>query len=88
MNLDPFSKYSDAKVWLALEQSHLKEFVSGLSTGLHYEVSEGGENLRRDIFKLHTDRIAIGKTAMHFDKVSSLFLIFIHLSKLSVHCSK
>nr|XP_045608210.1 multidrug resistance-associated protein 1-like isoform X2 [Procambarus clarkii] len=45
MNLDPFSKYDDSKVWSALEQSHLKEFVSGLPNGLQYEVSEGGENL-------------------------------------------
>ena len=46
MNLDPFSKYEDAKVWTALEQAHLKEFVSGLTSGLQHEVSEGGENLR------------------------------------------
>lgn len=46
MNLDPFSKYDDSKVWSALEQSHLKEFVSDLPNGLQYEVSEGGENLR------------------------------------------
>ncbi|XP_071542397.1 multidrug resistance-associated protein 1-like isoform X3 [Panulirus ornatus] len=45
MNLDPFNKYDDSKMWLALEQSHLKEFVSNLSNGLQYEVSEGGENL-------------------------------------------
>ncbi|XP_042226170.1 multidrug resistance-associated protein 1-like isoform X1 [Homarus americanus] len=45
LNLDPFNKYEDAKVWSALELSHLKEFVSGLSNGLQFEVSEGGENL-------------------------------------------
>ncbi|KAK8748976.1 hypothetical protein OTU49_015623, partial [Cherax quadricarinatus] len=45
MNLDPFHKYDDAKVWSALEQSHLKEFVSGLPNGLQHQVSEGGENL-------------------------------------------
>ncbi|XP_068238012.1 multidrug resistance-associated protein 1-like isoform X2 [Palaemon carinicauda] len=45
MNLDPFAKYEDSKVWSALEQAHLKEFVSGLTSGLQHEVSEGGENL-------------------------------------------
>lgn len=46
MNLDPFHKYDDAKIWSALEHAHLKEFVSGLTSGLQYEVAEGGENLR------------------------------------------
>ncbi|XP_063585006.1 multidrug resistance-associated protein 1-like isoform X1 [Penaeus indicus] len=45
MNLDPFHKYDDAKIWSALEHAHLKEFVSGLTSGLQYEVAEGGENL-------------------------------------------
>ncbi|XP_064079533.1 multidrug resistance-associated protein 1-like [Macrobrachium nipponense] len=45
MNLDPFSRYEDTKVWSALEQAHLKEFVSGLTSGLQHEVAEGGENL-------------------------------------------
>lgn len=46
MNLDPFNKYDDAKIWSALEHAHLKEFVSGLTSGLQYEIAEGGENLR------------------------------------------
>ncbi|KAK7086872.1 Canalicular multispecific organic anion transporter 1 [Halocaridina rubra] len=45
MNLDPFNKYEDAKIWLALELAHLKDFVSGLTSGLQHEVAEGGENL-------------------------------------------
>ncbi|CAL9687902.1 unnamed protein product [Knipowitschia caucasica] len=45
MNLDPFNKFSDEEIWRVLELSHLKVFVSGLQEGLHYEVSEGGENL-------------------------------------------
>lgn len=44
-NLDPFQQYSDEAVWSALRQSHLSEFVSGLSSSLQHEVSEGGENL-------------------------------------------
>eukprot|EP00090_Calanus_glacialis_P002437 TRINITY_DN11824_c0_g1_i1.p1 TRINITY_DN11824_c0_g1~~TRINITY_DN11824_c0_g1_i1.p1 ORF type:complete len:1639 (-),score=332.95 TRINITY_DN11824_c0_g1_i1:544-5460(-) len=44
-NLDPFEQYSDEAVWAALRQSHLSEFVSGLSSSLQHEVSEGGENL-------------------------------------------
>lgn len=45
MNIDPFNSYSDDAIWTALEQSHLKTFVKGLSDGLEYKISEGGENL-------------------------------------------
>jgi len=44
-NLDPFKQYSDDAVWAALRHSHLSDFVSGLTSGLQHEVSEGGENL-------------------------------------------
>jgi ABC-type multidrug transport system fused ATPase/permease subunit len=45
MNLDPFSKFSDADLWSALEKAHLGVFVGGLEGGLEHPVSEGGENL-------------------------------------------
>merc|ERR1712004_222145 len=45
MNLDPFNQYSDKNVWDALTCAHLKSFVSNLPGGLHFEVTEGGENL-------------------------------------------
>uniref|UniRef100_A0A1B6EGY9 ABC-type glutathione-S-conjugate transporter n=1 Tax=Clastoptera arizonana TaxID=38151 RepID=A0A1B6EGY9_9HEMI len=45
MNLDPFGKEKDEDIWRALEHSHLKNFVKGLSAGLQHQVSEGGENL-------------------------------------------
>ncbi|CAF0941211.1 unnamed protein product [Brachionus calyciflorus] len=45
INLDPFEEYSDAQVWSALENAHLKEFVKGLDKQLEFECSEGGENL-------------------------------------------
>lgn len=45
MNLDPFGQYSDEAIWKALELSHLKSYVSSLSSGLLFEVTEGGENL-------------------------------------------
>ena len=45
MNLDPFSSHSDQEVWAALEQAHLKQFVTELEAGLDHEVQEGGENL-------------------------------------------
>ncbi|XP_035230725.1 multidrug resistance-associated protein 1-like, partial [Stegodyphus dumicola] len=44
-NLDPFGSYSDDALWLALDQAHLKNFVSSLDKGLEHEVAEGGENL-------------------------------------------
>ncbi|XP_055346997.1 multidrug resistance-associated protein 1-like [Paramacrobiotus metropolitanus] len=45
LNLDPFNAYSDEDVWMALENSHLKRFVSSLPDGLQHAVAEGGENL-------------------------------------------
>ncbi|XP_062570070.1 multidrug resistance-associated protein 1-like isoform X1 [Saccostrea cucullata] len=45
VNLDPFDTYSDATIWRALEQAHLKSFVESLSRGLQHECTEGGENL-------------------------------------------
>ncbi|XP_055346995.1 ATP-binding cassette sub-family C member 3-like [Paramacrobiotus metropolitanus] len=44
INLDPFNKFSDEDVWLALENSHLKRFVSSLPQGLNHIVADGGEN--------------------------------------------
>ncbi|EDV26556.1 uncharacterized protein TRIADDRAFT_50060 [Trichoplax adhaerens] len=44
-NLDPFEKHSDDELWLALENAHLKTFVSGLDERLEHKISEGGENL-------------------------------------------
>lgn len=46
MNLDPFDEHTDQVLWSALENAHLKSFVEGLPTGLHYECGEGGQNLR------------------------------------------
>ena len=46
MNLDPFSTYSDAEIWSALEAAHFKDYVSGLKEKLDYVFLEGGENLR------------------------------------------
>lgn len=45
MNIDPFNSYPDESIWTALEQSHLKIFVKGLSEGLEHKIAEGGENL-------------------------------------------
>lgn len=45
MNLDPFEKHTDEELWQALEHAHLKNFVQGLTQGLQYECTEGGENL-------------------------------------------
>ncbi len=45
INLDPFENYSDEQLWLALENSHLAEFVKSQEKKLLFECSEGGENL-------------------------------------------
>jgi len=37
--------FTDDQIWLALENSHMKEFVKGVATQLQYEVGEGGQNL-------------------------------------------
>ena len=43
-NLDPFSQYSDAEVWSALEDAHIKEFIATDPLGLGKGVEEGGKN--------------------------------------------
>jgi ATP-binding cassette subfamily C (CFTR/MRP) protein 1 len=43
-NLDPFNQYSDAQIWHALEQSHLRAAVEKLELKLESPVSENGEN--------------------------------------------
>ncbi|XP_067934005.1 multidrug resistance-associated protein 1-like [Watersipora subatra] len=45
INLDPFSKYTDDKLWEVLDQVNLKQFVQSLSGGLEFECAEGGGNL-------------------------------------------
>ena len=46
MNIDPFESYTDDDLWRALENAHLKTFVSGLEKKLQHHIAEGGENLR------------------------------------------
>ncbi|XP_064596836.1 multidrug resistance-associated protein 1-like [Liolophura sinensis] len=45
MNLDPFDRYHDDRIWQALEHAHLKGFVEGLPERLQHECGEGGQNL-------------------------------------------
>ncbi|XP_003373976.1 putative ABC transporter, ATP-binding protein [Trichinella spiralis] len=45
MNLDPTEKRTDDELWTALEQVHLKSFVSSLPNKLEHVITEGGENL-------------------------------------------
>ncbi|KAG0424169.1 hypothetical protein HPB47_000084, partial [Ixodes persulcatus] len=44
-NLDPFNEHPDEAVWKALEQAHLKDFVSSQESGLDCDIAEGGDNL-------------------------------------------
>ena len=43
-NLDPTGIQSDANLWSALENAHLKNHIETLEGGLDYEVTEGGSN--------------------------------------------
>ncbi|XP_021375735.1 multidrug resistance-associated protein 5-like [Mizuhopecten yessoensis] len=43
-NLDPFDKYTDAKIWVALEQVHMKEKMKLLDQTLDLHIEENGEN--------------------------------------------
>ncbi|XP_035694460.1 multidrug resistance-associated protein 1-like [Branchiostoma floridae] len=45
MNLDPFEQHADVDIWLALQLSHLKNFVVNLEKKLEHDVTEGGQNL-------------------------------------------
>ncbi len=45
LNLDPFDEHSDEELWIALKDSHLKDFVESLENGLLYQIAEGGDNL-------------------------------------------
>lgn len=43
-NLDPFSEYSDAALWDALEAVQLRQVFSRYAQGLDFQVSEAGSN--------------------------------------------
>jgi len=43
-NLDPTGLQSDQSLWIALEQSNLKNHIEYLGKGLDYEIAEGGSN--------------------------------------------
>ena len=45
LNLDPFQQHTDAEIWEVLALAHLKEFVSGLESGLEFVCAEYGDNL-------------------------------------------
>jgi len=45
LNLDPFDEYTDGELWVALKDSHLKDFVESLEDGLQYQITEGANNL-------------------------------------------
>lgn len=44
-NIDPTGAHQDAEIWVALEHSHLKQFVESLPEGLDAPVREGGSSL-------------------------------------------
>ncbi|XP_050718603.1 ATP-binding cassette sub-family C member 5-like isoform X6 [Eriocheir sinensis] len=43
-NLDPFESHTDEEIWLALEQTYMKDRISTLELGLSSPVVENGEN--------------------------------------------
>ncbi|PIO70932.1 ABC transporter, ATP-binding protein [Teladorsagia circumcincta] len=44
-NVDPFYRFADSDIWLALEACQLKEMVSKREHGLMAEIEEGGKNI-------------------------------------------
>ncbi|KAK5971823.1 hypothetical protein GCK32_002081 [Trichostrongylus colubriformis] len=44
-NVDPFDRFADSDIWLALEACQLKEMVSKHEHGLMTEIEEGGKNI-------------------------------------------
>lgn len=46
MNLDPFERFEDEKIWDALRMAHLEPFVVSLPDRLEHMISESGQNLR------------------------------------------
>ncbi len=43
-NLDPFSDYTDAQLWNALQEVHLRNTIKHMDGGLDSTISEGGSN--------------------------------------------
>ena len=43
-NLDPFDQYSDAAIWRALDNAHMKETIKAAGEGLEMAVEENGSN--------------------------------------------
>ncbi|XP_060715255.1 ATP-binding cassette sub-family C member 12 [Tachysurus vachellii] len=43
-NLDPFNKYTDEEIWMALEKTYMKNAISSLPQKLDSAVVENGEN--------------------------------------------
>ncbi|KAG8738876.1 hypothetical protein FRC12_016520 [Ceratobasidium sp. 428] len=44
-NIDPTDEHDDSKIWTAIEQAHLKEYVLTLPGGLDSIVKEGGSSM-------------------------------------------
>ena len=44
-NLDPFSRYMDLELWIALEEVQLKGMIEKLPGQLNYQLQESGSNL-------------------------------------------
>ena len=44
-NLDPFSRYTDLELWIALEEVQLKGMIEKLPGQLNYQLQESGSNL-------------------------------------------
>lgn len=44
-NVDPFNRFADSDIWLALEACQLKQLVSKQNDGLLMEIEEAGKNI-------------------------------------------
>ena len=78
-NVDPFNRYSDVEIWAALEDAHIKDYLSRDPFGLSAEVSEGGKNFSMGQRQLISLSRAILRNApiVLMDEVSnSAFVMF------------